>query len=94
MATRPPKRLAGTERQRAKNVTQTVVWSTRGPKVRENIIYFEQSEKEKKNEPREGAKYITHSDIFGPQALFKTSWRNQIVIILLPSRKRYQAMLK
>ena len=83
----PPRRLHGTERRRAKNVTQIVVWSTRGPKVRENIIDFEQSEKEKTNNPSEGAKYITHSDIFGPQALFKTSWRNKIVTILLPLRK-------
>ena len=41
----PPRRLAGTERRRAKNVTQIVVWSTCGPKVMENIMYFEQSEK-------------------------------------------------
>ena len=87
VARRPPKRLAGTERQRAKNVTQTVVWRTRVPKVMENVMYFEPSENEQKDESREGAKYITHSDIFGPQALFKTSWRNKIAIMLLPSRK-------
>ena len=45
----PPRRLHGTERRRAKNVTQSVVWSTRGPKVRENVIDFEQSEKEQKD---------------------------------------------
>ena len=62
-ARRPPRRLAGTERRRAKNVTQSVVWSTCGPKVMEHIAYFEQVEKETKNESREGAKYITHSHI-------------------------------
>ena len=60
----PPKRLHTKERRRAKNITQTVVWRTGGPKVMENVTYFEHPEKLPKMVPSEGAKYITHSDPF------------------------------
>ena len=64
MARRPPRKLGVTEWQRAKNITQTVVWRTGGPKAMENVIYFEHPEKLPKIVPREIAKYITHSDTF------------------------------
>ena len=60
----PPRRLHGTERRRAKNVTQIVVWRTCAPKVIENVTCFEHPEKLPKIVPSEGAKYITHSYTF------------------------------
>ena len=60
----PPRKLNGNERRGAKNITQTVVWRTGGPKVIENVTYFEHHEKGRNIVPREGANYITHSDIF------------------------------
>ena len=60
----PPRRLHGTERRGAKNITQTVAWRTGGPTVMENVTYFEHPEKLPKMVPSEGAKYITHSYTF------------------------------
>ena len=60
----PPRRLHGNERRGAKNITQIVVWRTGGPKVMENVTYFEHPEKLPKIVPSEGAKYITHSNTF------------------------------
>ena len=60
----PPKRLHTKERRRAKNITQTVVWRACAPKVMENVTYFGHPEKGRNIVPREGANYITHSDIF------------------------------
>ena len=65
MARPPPKRLGGTARRRAPNVTQTVFWRTGAPKVMENVTCFEHPEKLSKIVRSEYAKYITRSDIFG-----------------------------
>ena len=40
-ATGPPKRRDEAERRRAPNVTHTVLWRTRAPKVMENVTDFE-----------------------------------------------------
>ena len=60
----PPRRLHGNERRGAKNITQTVVWRTGGPKVMENVTYFEHLENGRNIVQREGANYITHSELF------------------------------
>ena len=57
----PPRRLHGNERRGAKNITQTVVWRTGGPKVMETATYFEHPEMKRKIGSREGAPNTTLS---------------------------------
>ena len=55
----------GGERQRAPNVTHTMVSETRAPEVREIVIYFEHRVKTRKVAPEQGAPNVTHSVISG-----------------------------
>ena len=65
MAPRHSKRRLGGERQRAPNVTHTVVSETRAPDVLEIAIYFEHRVKTRKSVPDRGAPNVTHSVISG-----------------------------
>ena len=65
MAPRHSKRRPGGERQRAPNVTHTVVSDTRAPEVREIVIYFEHRVKTRKVVPEQGAPNVTYNVISG-----------------------------
>ena len=65
MAPRDSKRPIGSERQRAPNVTYSVVSETRAPEVREIVIYFEHRVKTQKVVPDLGAPNATNSVISG-----------------------------
>ena len=65
MARRHSKRPIGGERQRAPNVTHSVVLETRAPEVMEIVIYFERRAKTRKVVPDQGAPNATHSVISG-----------------------------
>ena len=68
IARRHSKRRPGGERQRAPNVTHTMVSETRAPEVRELVIYFEHRVKTRKVVPDLGAPNVTNSVISGTWA--------------------------
>ena len=65
MPRRHSKRRPGGERQRAPNVTHTVVSETRAPEAKEIVVHFEHHVKTRKVVPEQGAPNVTHSVISG-----------------------------
>ena len=60
----PPKRREGAEQRRAREATHTVVWTTWAQIMKENVTYFEHSQKERFLVPNQDAPDATHSEIF------------------------------
>ena len=91
MAKGQPKRLNGTQRRRAPNVTHSAVWETRVRKTIQINVYFAHQAKTQKLVPKRRAPNVTHSAVSWTSAALSASSRNKSAACFATSPKRRRA---